>query len=142
LLSAAGIPLTMCRDMATLGFENYIRKTTIETGWTKQFVESHPELIERYLQIRMNGIAPLENFLYFVLAMQEHDHSSRWSELQVPTFILVGDDEAKSGHLEASHLLANGIRNSKLFVLPGEGHHYIATNPQRAIELMREFISQ
>ena len=62
---AKGIPLAMCRDMVRMGFEDYIRQHTIETGWTKEFVAAHPDLIEKFLQVRMSGIAPLENYLSF-----------------------------------------------------------------------------
>ena len=82
---AKGIPLAMCRDMVRMGFESYIRQHTIETGWTKEFVAAHPDLIEKFLQVRLSGIAPLENYLHFVLARQEHDHTDRLKEIRVPT---------------------------------------------------------
>jgi 3-oxoadipate enol-lactonase len=141
---AQGIPLSMCRDMVRLGFEKYIREHTIETGWTRDFVASHPDLIEKFLQVRMSGIAPLENYLHFVIARQEHDHTSRLKEIQVPTLVLVGDDEhhgaADRSHWEAAHHLARQIPNAKLVVLAGEGHHYLATNPDLAHKAVREFI--
>jgi 3-oxoadipate enol-lactonase len=141
---AHGIPLAMCRDMARLGFEGYIREHTIETGWTKEFVAAHPYLIENFLQVRMAGIAPLENYLHFVLARQEHDHTDRLKDIRVPTLVLVGDDEhhgaADTSHWEAAHRLARAIPNSKLVALPAEGHHYLATNPETAHRAIREFI--
>jgi pimeloyl-ACP methyl ester carboxylesterase len=141
---AHGIPLAMCRDMVRQGFEGYIREHTIETGWTKEFVAKNPELIEKFLQVRMSGIAPLENYLYFVLARQEHDHTARLQEITVPTLVLVGDDEnhGASGrtHWAAAHHLAAEIPNARLVVLKGEGHHYMATNPAAAHQAIREFI--
>ena len=141
---AHGIPLAMCRDMVRDGFENYIRKHTIETGWTKEFVAKNPALIENFLQVRMSGIAPLENYLYFVLARQTHDHTERLREIQVPTLVLVGDDEnhgaTDNTHWAAAHQLAKAIPNAKLVVLAGEGHHYLATNPSAAHRAIREFI--
>jgi pimeloyl-ACP methyl ester carboxylesterase len=143
---AHGIPLAMCRDMVRQGFEGYIREHTIETGWTKEFVAQHPALIENFLQVRMSGIAPLENYLYFVLARQEHDHTARLKEIKVPTLILVGDDEnhgaTDNTHWAAAHQLARAIPNAKLVVLHGEGHHYLATNPAAAHKAIREFIEQ
>lgn len=140
-----GIPLGMCRDMVQLGFEGYIREHTIETGWTKEFVAAHPYLIENFLQVRMSGIAPLENYLHFVLARQEHDHTGRLKEIRVPTLVLVGDDEhhgaADRSHWEAAHHLARAIPSAELVVLPGEGHHYLATNPGAAHRAIREFIA-
>jgi 3-oxoadipate enol-lactonase len=143
---AHGIPLAMCRDMARLGFERYIREHTIETGWTKDFVAAHPELIENFLRVRMSGIAPLENYLYFVLARQEHDHTERLKAIRVPTLVLVGDDErhgaADQTHYDAAHHLAKAIPNAKLVVLEGEGHHYLATNPAIAHKAIRAFLSE
>lgn len=133
---ARGIPLAMCRDMVRKGFEAYIREHTIETGWTKEFVAAHPELIENFLKVRMLGIAPLENYLHFVLARQEHDHTARLKEIRVPTLVLVGDDEnhgaADRTHWAAAHHLAQEIPGAKLVVLAGEGHHYMATHPGEA----------
>jgi len=141
---AQGIPLAMCRDMVRLGFEGYIREHTIETGWTKAFVASHPDLIEKFLQVRMSGIAPLENYLYFVLARQDHDHTARLKEIRVSTLVLVGDDEhhgaSDKTHFASAHELAREIPNAKLVVLSGEGHHYLATNPETAHRAIREFI--
>ena len=141
---AQGIPLAMCRDMVRQGFENYIREHTIETGWTKEFVATQPELIENFLRVRMSGIAPLENYLHFVLARQGHDHTARLKEIDAPTLVLVGDDENHGAgdrtHWAAAHHLAQEIPNAKLVVLKGEVHHYLATNPAAAHEAIRRFI--
>lgn len=141
---AAGIPLAMCRDMVRLGFERYIREHTIKTGWTKEFAAKNPELIEKFLQVRMSGIAPLENYLHFVLARQGHDHTARLKEITAPTLVLVGDDENHGAtdrtHWAAAHHLAQEIPKAKLVVLRGEGHHYLATNPAIAHHAIREFI--
>ena len=141
---AQGTPLAMCRDMVRQGFEGYIREHTIETGWTKEFVAKNPALIEKFLQVRMSGIAPLENYLHFILARQQHDHTARLKEIRVPTLVLVGDDEhhgaADRTHLDAAHHLAYEIPNAKLVVLQGEGHHYLATNPSAAHSAIRKFV--
>jgi pimeloyl-ACP methyl ester carboxylesterase len=142
---AHGIPLAMCRHMVRDGFEKYIREHTIETGWTKEFVAKNPETIEKFLQVRMSGIAPLENYLYFVLARQQHDHTDRLKEIKIPTLVLVGDDEnhgaTDNTHWVAAHQLARAIPNAKLVVLPGEGHHYVATNPGAAHKAIRQFLA-
>ena len=138
---AHGIPLAMCRDMVRKGFEGYIREHTIETGWTTEFVAKNPALIEKFLQVRLSGIAPLENYLHFVLARQQHDHMDRLKEIRVPTLVFVGDDEnhgaTDNTHWAAAHQLARAIPNAKLVVLAGEGHHYLATNPGRAHQAIR-----
>jgi pimeloyl-ACP methyl ester carboxylesterase len=142
---AQGIPLAMCRDMVRQGFEGYIRQHTIETGWTKKYAAKNPELIEKFLQVRLSGIAPLENYLHFVLARQKHDHTARLKEIRVPTLVLVGDDErhgaADRTHWDIAHHLAKEIPNAVLVVLAGEGHHYLATNPAAAHNAIRKFIN-
>jgi len=141
---AHGIPLAMCRDMVRDGFDRYIRAHTIATGWTKEFVAKNPALVENFLQVRMSGIAPLENYLHFVLARQTHDHTDRLKDIRVPTLVLVGDDEnhgaTDNTHWTAAHQLAKAIPNATLVVLQGEGHHYLATNPATAHKAIREFI--
>lgn len=141
---AHGIPLAMCRDMVRQGFEDYIRQHTIETGWTKEFAAENPALIEEFLRVRMFGIAPLENYLHFVLARQEHDHTARLRDIAVPTLVLVGDDENHGAsdrtHWAAAHHLAGAIPGAKLVVLEGEGHHYMATRPAAAHKAIRDFI--
>lgn len=141
---AQGIPLAMCRDMVRQGFEGYIREHTIETGWTKEFVAAHPKLIEKFLEVRMSGIAPHENYLHFILARQAHDHTHRLKDIRIPTLVLVGDDErhgaADRTHWDAAHHLAKEIPNAKLVVLQGEGHHYLATNPSAAHSAIRKFV--
>ncbi len=143
---ARGIPLAMCRDMVRKGFENYIREHTIETGWTKEYASTHPDQIEEFLRVRMSGIAPLENYLHFVLARQEHDHTQRLGQILAPTLVLVGDDErhgvANRTHWDAAHHLGRDIPNTKLIVLKDEGHHYLATNPASAHKAIREFIAE
>jgi pimeloyl-ACP methyl ester carboxylesterase len=43
---------------------------------------------------------------------------------------------------KAAHYLAREIPNARLVVLPGEGHHYLATNPAAAHAAIREFIKE
>jgi pimeloyl-ACP methyl ester carboxylesterase len=80
-----------------------------------------------------------------VLARQQHDHTDRLKEIRIPTLVLVGDDEnhgaSDNTHWAAAHQLANAIPNAKLVVLPGEGHHYLATNPGAAHKAIRQFLA-
>jgi pimeloyl-ACP methyl ester carboxylesterase len=43
-------------------------------------------------------------------------------------------------HRMSSEILAKGIANSKLVVLPNERHSYFFSNPDQAHKLIREFI--
>jgi pimeloyl-ACP methyl ester carboxylesterase len=81
----------------------------------------------------MSGIAPLENYLHFVLARQEHDHTDRLKEIRVPTLVLVGDDEKHGAtdktHWHAAHELAREILNAARRTRAKDITHF-ATNPR------------
>ena len=61
-----------------------------------------------------------------MLARQEHDTSGRLKDITVPTLIFVDDDDhfvvSDMSHRAGADLLARGIPNFKLVVLPGERH--------------------
>ena len=140
-----GIPLKLCKEMVERGYERYVREHTIEVGWTERYVETHRDLIDKYLEVRLANLAPVEFYLRHVIARQEHDTSGRLKDIKVPTLILVGEDDhgGASGlsHREGADILARGIPNAKLAVLPDERHNYFFTNPEAAHKIIREFIA-
>ncbi len=140
-----GIPFRIAKEMVEWGYERYVRQHTIVVGWTEIYARNHMNLIEQYLQVRMANLCPVEFYLRHVLARQEHDTSSRLKDIKVPTLIFVGDDDhfvvSDMSHRSGADILAQGIRNSKLIVLPGERHSYFFTEPQKVHEIIREFLA-
>jgi pimeloyl-ACP methyl ester carboxylesterase len=49
---------------------------------------------------------------------------------------------SEMNHRMSSEVLAKGIPNSKLVVLPNERHSYFFTNPDAAHRVIREFIKE
>jgi pimeloyl-ACP methyl ester carboxylesterase len=139
-----GIPLRIAKEMVEWGYQKYVRDHTIVVGWTEVYVRNHMNLIEKYLQVRMANLCPVEFYFRHVLARQEHDTSARLKDINVPTLILVGDDDhfvvSDMSHRAGADLLAHGISNAKLVVLPGERHSYFFTEPAKVHQLMREFL--
>lgn len=140
-----GIPLRIAKEMVEWGYEKYVRDHTIVVGWTEVYARNHMNRIEKYLQVRMANLCPVEFYFRHVLARQEHDTSGRLKEINVPTLIFVGDDDhfvaSDLSHRAAADLLARGIPNAKLVVLPGERHSYFYTEPDQAHRIIREFLS-
>ncbi|MCZ6620919.1 MAG: alpha/beta hydrolase [Deltaproteobacteria bacterium] len=140
-----GIPLRLSKEMVERGYERYVREHTIEVGWSEEYVGTHRDLIDKYLEVRMANLAPLECYLRHVIARQEHDTSGGLKDIKVPTLILVGDDDhgvtSDLSHRAGADILARGIPNSKLVVLPNERHSYFFTNPGAAHKIIREFIT-
>jgi pimeloyl-ACP methyl ester carboxylesterase len=141
-----GLPLKICKEMIEWGYEKYERDHSILVGFTDEFVKTHPERVERYLKIRMQNLCPVELYLRHLLARQSHDTSGRLKEIRQPTLILVGEDDrnmtSEVNHRMSSDVLAKGIPNSKLVVLPNERHSYFFANPDAAHKIIREFIKE
>ena len=139
-----GIPLKLCHGMIEKGFEKYVREHTIETGWTPEFVAAHRDVVDKFLAVRMAGIAPLACYLRHVIARQEHDTSARLKDIQIPTLVMIGEDEhAATGdlsHRASADILRRDISHAKFVVLPGQRHHYWVSDPVAVHKAIREFI--
>ena len=139
-----GLPLKIMKEMIEWGYEKYEREHTIMVGWTDEYVRQHPEKIEAYLKVRMHNLCPVEFYLRHLIARQSHDTSQRLKDIKQPTLILVGDGDrnmtSEINHRMSSEILAKGIPNSKLVVLPNERHSYFFSNPDEAHRIIREFI--
>jgi len=142
--SDRGIPLRIAKEMVEWGYVKYVRDHTIVVGWTEVYARNHMNEIEKYLQVRMANLCPPEFYFRHVLARQAHDTSARLKDIKVPTLILVGDDDhfvvSDMSHRSGADMLAHGIPNSKLVVLPGERHSYFYTEPAKVHGIMRDFL--
>lgn len=139
-----GIPLRLAKEMVEMGYERYVRHHTIVVGWTETYARNHMNLIEKYLQVRMANLCPVEFYLRHVQARQEHDTSGRLKDIQVPTLIFVGEDDhfvvSDMSHRAGAEILAKGIPDSELIVLPGERHSYFYTEPEAVHGMIRQFL--
>ena len=141
-----GIPLRIAKEMVEMGYQRYVREHTIVVGWTEIYARNHMNRIEKYLQVRMANLCPVEFYFRHVLARQEHDTSGRLKDIRVPTLIFVGDDDhfvvSDMSHRSGAEILANGIANAKLVVLPGERHSYFYSEPENVHGMIREFLKR
>jgi 3-oxoadipate enol-lactonase len=139
-----GIPLRIAKEMVEQGYRPYVRDHTIVVGWTESYAKTHMPLIEKYLEVRMTNICPVEFYFRHVLARQEHDTSGRLKDIKVPTLVIVGDDDhfvvSDMSHRSGAEILAKGIQNSRLLVLPNERHSYFFTEPAAVHAGIRKFL--
>ncbi len=139
-----GLPLKICKEMIEWGYEKYERDHSILVGFTDEFAKRYPDRVEHYLKVRMQNLCPVEFYLRHLLARQGHDTSGRLKDIRQPTLILVGEDDrnmtSEINHRMSSDILAQGIPHSKLVVLPNERHSYFFANPNKAHEVIRDFI--
>ena len=139
-----GLPLKICKEMIEWGYEKYVRDHSILVGFTDEFTKEYPEHVEKYLEVRMANLCPVEFYLRHLIARQSHDTTGRLKDIRVLTLILVGEDDrnvtSDINHRSSSEILARAIPNSKLVVLPGERHSYFFANPAAAHRTIREFL--
>lgn len=141
-----GIPLKMCLELVEKGYERYARDHAIRIGFTEKFIREQPERLDLYLEVRLSKLPPVESYLRHVIARQEHDTRGRLKDISVPTLILVGEDEHRAesdmSHRTSAEILAHGISNARLVVLPGEGHNYFFSSPEATNKLIRDFLRE
>ena len=139
-----GLPLKICKEMIEWGYQKYVRDHSILVGFTDEFFEKYPDRVEKYLQVRMSNLCPVEFYLRHLIARQSHDTSQRLKDIRVPTLVLVGEDDrnvtSEIHHRMSSDILANGIPGAKLVVLSNERHSYFFANPDVAHKAIREFL--
>ena len=139
-----GIPLKLAKEMVEMGYERYVSDSSVAVGFTDAFARQHPERIQAYLDVRMANPCPPEFYLRHVIARQEHDTSHRLKDITQPTLVLVGEDDrsvtSDMDHRTSADILANGIPDARLVILPGERHSYFFANPEASFKAIRDFL--
>jgi pimeloyl-ACP methyl ester carboxylesterase len=142
---APSIPLKMCKEMVEWGYERYVREHTLEVGWTPQYIERRRDRVERFLEIRMNNLPGLEDYLRHVVARQACDLSRRICEIRHPTLVIVGEHDHGSAtgasHRIAAEAFAKDLPNGRFAVIANEAHNYFMTNPDEAHRIIRQFLA-
>jgi 3-oxoadipate enol-lactonase len=141
-----GLPLTMGKEMIEWGYKKYVREHTIQVGFTDEFVKTDPDRLEAFFRARLANLCPVEFYLRHVLARQAHDTSHRLKDIRVPTLVMVGeredDPKVVMSHRMSSDILAKGIPNAKLVILPNQKHNYCISDPETVDKVIRGFLME
>jgi len=142
---APGVPIKMCAELVRNGYEKYTLDHVHAVGFTKTYYEANKEVCDKFIAVRMSNLPSLESFLGYVVNRQESDTSSKLKNIDVPTLIMIGEDEDHHAtgltHLQSAKLLAKEIAGAKYVMLPGQGHHYPFVAPEMTNKVIREFLS-
>ncbi|MGH7827959.1 MAG: alpha/beta fold hydrolase [Candidatus Binatia bacterium] len=141
-----GLPLKICKEMIEWGYQRYVRDHSILVGFTDEFANQYPDRVEKYLQVRMSNLCPVEFYLRHLIARQSHDTSDRLKDIRVPALILVGEDDrnmtSEINHRMSTDILAESIPNARRVVLKNERHSYFFANPAEAHKVIRAFLKE
>jgi 3-oxoadipate enol-lactonase len=140
-----GLPPAMCLEIIKLGYERYIREHSIEIGFSKDFIKTHPERVEQCIDLLLACLPPIEIYFALVMSRQEHDTSARLKDIRVPTLVTVGGDEGHGNpdttHIASAEVLASSIPDARYVVIPAQGHFYFFSDPETTNRIVRDFIS-
>jgi pimeloyl-ACP methyl ester carboxylesterase len=104
------------------------------------------ELERRLAAVRSGDASPLDDaavarHLVLSAACATHDALDRLAQVQAPTLVVAGEEDAVVG-AQAGADLAAGIRGAQLVVLHGLGHGFPEQQPERFRSLVSRFLSE
>src|SRR5437764_3922836 len=121
-----GLPLKICQEMIEWGYEKYVRDHSILVGFTDEFAKKYPERVEKYLEVRMSNLCPVEFYLRHLISLQSHNTRLRRNDNRLSTLILVGEDDrnitSPINPRTPSETIAQGTPTSKLVVTSRPRH--------------------
>jgi 3-oxoadipate enol-lactonase len=105
------------------------------------FRREHPDEVRRLLGLFVRHRPPPQGVVSHLLATIYHDTVSRLGQIQAPTFVLHGDEDAMSP-LANARLLAERIPDAELAIVPGAGHAYALEQPERSYALLADWMDR
>lgn len=118
-----------------------LKEGTFNPGFLK--IAYGPNVQPSFLQQELALLAsvPQQKLYKDFMACNLFDVSERLAYIEVPTLILVGDQD-KMTPVKASQFLNKNITNSILKIIPGAGHHLMLENPEATNQAIYEFLNK
>ncbi|OFV84433.1 MAG: hypothetical protein A2W26_07470 [Acidobacteria bacterium RBG_16_64_8] len=107
---------------------------SIERWFTPRFVEEHPEVVDPVRA--MVRATDSRGYTACAAALKEHDALSRLWEIEIPTLVMVGEDDPGTP-VAAAKAIRDRIRGSELVVLKSASH---LSNIEQPEEFNRELL--
>jgi pimeloyl-ACP methyl ester carboxylesterase len=122
LLSGASIPTTPLE--AAWGF--------VPILFSKYFIENHRDAIVEHIETMIEIPTPAHGFMQQFQACLAHDTFDELDQITMPALVIHGDAD-RLIPVENGRILAEKIKDSELFIVPGAGHLYV-TEAQKVID--------
>ena len=109
------------------------------TLFAPKTLAERPEVAQEYAKVSLKYPAGPGILTKQWAAVNAHDTSQRLSQIKAFTLILTGDNDVliPPGN---SEILAQGIPNAKLVVVPGGGHQILVERPEACNRAILEFL--
>lgn len=104
------------------------------------FAEHLPELVARLGKAQVDPM-PLHAYEGHVRAIEAHDTTPMLGKITAPTLVLMGEHEWLNPRADADIML-DGIKDSRLSVLPGGGHGFLWETPAAFNRAVLDFLAE
>jgi len=109
--------------------------------FSERFRREHPERVRELLRYFARHRATSRGAWWHWWAVAYHDTVSRLGEIQAPTLVLHGGEDALTP-LGNAELLAERIPDAELVVIPGAGHAFPLERPEESARAVMEWMDR
>lgn len=107
--------------------------------FTDEFMAQNPNLVEEMLATLARTKA--EDYAKMCEALSMFDARTWLHEIRVPTLVIAGDGDPVTPP-EQGCVIATGVQNGRLEIVPGASHQAVVEQPERVATLLREFVDE
>lgn len=107
--------------------------------FSDEFRREHPERVRELVPLFVRHFAPPWGINAHWWATVFHDTVSRLGEVQAPTLVMQGGEDGMAPR-GVAELLAAGIPDAELALVPGAGHAYPLEQPEESLRIFIEWI--
>ena len=111
----------------------------VENAFSRDFVETRPEIIEHVLELRKTTNQPFEAWQAQSAAGATFDPGERLASIKAPTLVMTGDQDNVVDSRN-SNALADAIPDARVVQMRG-GHLFFWENPERFVGEVRRFLA-
>jgi 3-oxoadipate enol-lactonase len=109
--------------------------------FSDEFRRDQPERVRELLPLFGRHRATSQGLWAHWWASVYHDTTSRLDRIQAPTLVMHGECDAMAP-IGNAHLLADGIPDAELAVVPGAGHAYLLERPEASLALLTNWLDR
>jgi 3-oxoadipate enol-lactonase len=108
-------------------------------GFPQEFIDAHPEVVERKIQANMAYPSDLEAYRAQLAAYRAFAIGDRISEICAPTLVIAGDSDILIPP-ENGQILADKIPGAEFRTIEGAGHLFWISHPNETFSAVVEFL--
>ena len=140
-----GVPLDAALEMIEKGYEKY-QHDHWGPGFmfSEQFMKEHPDVVQKYQELIVDEVPPLQCYLRHVVARQCHETTDIVDRIKAPTLVIVGSKDTHEGgtgsHVDSARALADKIAGSEFVLVESGRHGYLREMPEKGHPPILDFL--